>query len=323
MDRQQPLVVVRPKYSKKACVLYNIFDGKSCKAMLPDLPCKSFVGLSCGYLITIDKNMGFWLVNLMTRHELHFPSLPESMVPRESIVFPQAVSGIINFDIHAVLFQSTKLSRVFMVLFSRNYNFLLLCESGSGSWQKYFLPNTSAGISDVKILDSRFFVLTCDAHLGEFNPMADPFLKLYNINIPVQLRSHMYLQLVTSESKIYTILCYHLPPFYTEVQYLSFYELDYKMKSVKQIHDLGSKSLFLNRYNSAVVDTTEWGAGNCVCVLQSYWGECRFFHINGNELATVPIVWDSFHLYGDEQPYFWYFPSESWDISCVGDEFGT
>ncbi|KAL1827502.1 hypothetical protein ACET3Z_005914 [Daucus carota] len=75
MEHQQPLVVVRPKYSKKSCVLYNMFNMKSYKTMLPDLPCKKLLGLSCGYLITIDRNLGFWLVNLMTKHELRIPFL--------------------------------------------------------------------------------------------------------------------------------------------------------------------------------------------------------------------------------------------------------
>lgn len=318
MERQQPLVVVRPRYSKKACVLYNMFDGKSWKAMLPDLPCKNLVGLSCGYLITIDRNTGFWLVNLMTRHELHFPSLPESMGLRKSLVLPESVGGILDFKIRAVLFRSTQLSRVFLVLFSRNHKFILLSESGAIIWQEYLLPNISAGISDVKILDGKIFVLTRDALFGEFNPRAVPVLKLYKIKIPIQPDIYTCLDLVTSDSKLYMIVSQYLPNLRTSIQCPSFYEIDYKLESVQPIHDLGSKSLFLSRYNSAVVDTSGWGAGNCVCVLKSmYLNRCSFFHLNGNELATAPVIWD-----GYLKPYFWYFPGESWDISSVSDEFG-
>ena len=125
MERQQPLVVVRPKYSKKSCVLYNMFDLKSYKTMLPDLPCKKLMGLSCGYLITIDRNLGFWLVNLMTKHELRFPVLPGHM------------GRITCFEFSALLFQSTRLSETFMVLFSRTENYILLSKSGGSSWQRY------------------------------------------------------------------------------------------------------------------------------------------------------------------------------------------
>lgn len=302
MERQKPLVFARPKYSKKSCVLYNMFDGKTCKAMLKDLAW-NLVGLSCGYLIMNDRYRGFWLINLMTRHELHFPVLSER------------AWGMFDYQIRAVLFQSTQLSRVFLLLFSRNHNFLLLSESGPSSWQEYLFPNTNAGISDVNILKGKIFVLTCDGLFGEFNPKADPVLKLYHINIPAELSSQLCLQLVTSDDKLYMIIY----EYSIWVQYLSFYEVDHQMESVKQIHDFGSKSLFLSQFNSSVVDTTGWGAGNCVCVLHSYiFNRCSFFHLNGNKLATTPLYWN-----GRLKPYFWYFPGESCDISCVSDEFGT
>ncbi|XP_063943336.1 uncharacterized protein LOC108209860 isoform X1 [Daucus carota subsp. sativus] len=307
MERLQPLVLARPRYSKKACVLYNIFDRKSCKSMLPNMPRKSLWGLASGYLITYDRNMGFWLVNLMTRHEMHYPVLSESSY------------SIFDFTPRAVLLRLTRLSRIFMIIFSEKHNFLLMSESGSSSWQEYLFPNTSAGIADVKIWNGKIFVLTCDAHFGEFNPRADPVLKLYNRNIPIQLSSRSMLQLVTSDNKIYMVISHHPCPRVTMlVLYLSLYELDYSMESAKQINDLGSKSLFLSPYNSALVDTTGWGAGNCVCVLQNTMGKCSFSHLGGHWLETIPAVWDY-----NVRLYFWVFPGESWDISCVGDEFGT
>ncbi|KAL1827482.1 hypothetical protein ACET3Z_005894 [Daucus carota] len=257
MERLQPLVFARSRYAKKACVLYNIFDSQNCKSMLPSMPRKYLWGLSSGYLITYDKNMGFWLVNLMTRHEMHYPVLSESSY------------SFFDFTPRAVLLRLTRLSRIFMIIFSENHNFLLMSESGSSSWQEYLLPNTSAGIADVKILDGKIFVLTCDAHFGEFNLRADPVLKLYNCNIPIQLPSRSILQLVTSDNKIYMVISQYRPCVTLLVQYLFLFELDYSMESAKQIHDLGSKSLFLSVYNSALVDTTGWGAGNCVEKMKS------------------------------------------------------
>ena len=56
---------------------------------------------------------------------------------------------------------------------------------------------------------------------------------------------------------------------------------------------------------------------NCVCVLHlGSFNACSFFKLNGNLLGTIPVVWDS-----HSSPYFWYFPSETWSISCVSDEF--
>ncbi|KAK1357186.1 hypothetical protein POM88_050442 [Heracleum sosnowskyi] len=278
MRHQQPLVFVRPKCSKKSCVLYNMFDEKSFKTMVQDLPCKNLIGLSCGYLITIDRNLRFWLVNLMTKHELRFPALPEYM------------GRTCYLDLHALLFRSIQLSKTFLVLFSMKLNFLLLSESGSSSWQRYNLSNTSARISDVKLFDGKIFVLTCDALFGEFNPKADPVFKFYNINIPFQFPADMSVKMVASDNKLYAIKFHFIVD-----RYLSLFEIDHKkMDSVKQVHDLGAESLFLSRFSSAVVDTTGWGAG------------------------THPVVWDHY-----SKSYCWFFPSESWDISCVGDEFGT
>ncbi|KAK1357183.1 hypothetical protein POM88_050439 [Heracleum sosnowskyi] len=303
MKHQQPLVVVRPKYSKKSCVLYNMFDEKSYKTMLPDLPCKYLLGFSCGYLITFDRNLQLWLVHLMTKQELHFP------------VLPQYVAGICYKDLSALLFRSTRLSKTFMVLFSMKRNFLLLSESGASSWQKYILSNTSARISDVKIFDGKIFVLTCDALFGEFNPKADPVFKFFNISTPLQFRSNMSVKMVASADNLYAIV-HH----FTVDRYFSLFEIDHKkMDSVKQVHDLGEKSLFLSQFSSAVVDTTGWGAGNCVCVNHSeIANRCSFFNLNGNLLGSLPVVWDDDH----SKPYCWYFPSESWDVISVGEEFG-
>nr|XP_017233395.1 PREDICTED: uncharacterized protein LOC108207462 [Daucus carota subsp. sativus] len=306
MEHQQPLIVVRPKYSKKSCVLYNMFDMKSYKTMLPDLPCKKLMGLSCGYLITIDRNLGFWLVNLMTKHELRFPFLRDM--------------GDRNwFEFSARLFRSTRLSETFMVLFSRTKNYIWLSKCGSSSWQRYALFDTKARIADVKIFYGKIFVLTSDVRFGEFNPKAGSVPKFSKIRIPFQVSSNMYLKLVASDNKLYmTVLNSHLYP--ALERYLSLFEIDHEtMDRAKQIHDLGAKSLFLSSYSSAVVNTTGWGAGNCVCLLHfKDLNKCSFFNLNGNRLGTTPVVWDG-HLL----PYFWYFPSEIWSISCVSDEFGA
>ena len=250
MERQQPLVVVRPKYSKKSCVLYNMFDLKSYKTMLPDLPCKKLLGLSCGYLITTDGNSGFWLINLMTKHELRFPVLPGHM------------GRITCFEFSALLFQSTRLSETFMVLFSRTENYILLSKSGGSSWQRYVLSNTETRIADVKIFDGKIFILTSDLRFGEFNPKAGSVPKFSKINIPYQVLSDMDLKLVVSDNKLYMTV-FNCCPYPTLEGHLSLFEIDHEtMDRAKQIHDLGAKSLSLSWFSSAVVDSTGWGAGN-------------------------------------------------------------
>lgn len=203
-----------------------------------------------------------------------------------------------------------------MVFFFKTLNYLLFSESGASSWQIYFLPDASDRIADVKIFEGRIFVLTCDALIGEFSPRANPVLKLHKTKVPIALSLYSSLQLVTANNR----LCLSISCYCGCGKYLAFYELDHmKMECVKQIHDLGSKSLFMSRLNSAVVDTTGWGAGSCVCVLEEkFLNKWTLYQLNGNKLATAPVVWDAPRW----EPYFWYFPDESCDISCVGDEFG-
>lgn len=113
MERQKPLVVVKSKHATKSCFLYNVFEGEKYKALLPNLRGNLFVGLSCGYVITLDKNSGFWLINLMTRHELRFPLLPEDKM------------HIVDTDFCSLLIKSTRFSRFCMLAYSSLQNFLL------------------------------------------------------------------------------------------------------------------------------------------------------------------------------------------------------
>ncbi|CAH1416144.1 unnamed protein product [Lactuca virosa] len=52
------------------------FDGRKFKTILPRLVGRDFVGLSCGYLAFYGyATHDFWLVNPITRHQLHFPDV--------------------------------------------------------------------------------------------------------------------------------------------------------------------------------------------------------------------------------------------------------
>ncbi|KAL7604091.1 hypothetical protein Lser_V15G16129 [Lactuca serriola] len=60
---------------KKDCYLED-FEGRRFKTILPHAAGRICFGISCGYLILFrrkTKNKDFWLVNPITRHELHFP----------------------------------------------------------------------------------------------------------------------------------------------------------------------------------------------------------------------------------------------------------
>ncbi|KAK9272143.1 hypothetical protein L1049_002514 [Liquidambar formosana] len=80
MASQPPLVVIISTHAKRSCFFYNIFDGRTHKALLPYFAGRSCFGFSCGYLIMQDKNCSneLWVVNPLTRDE-HLLLLPTSL----------------------------------------------------------------------------------------------------------------------------------------------------------------------------------------------------------------------------------------------------
>ncbi|KAL7594446.1 hypothetical protein Lser_V15G27996 [Lactuca serriola] len=52
-------------------------QGRKMKTIVPHSAKRSCIGVTCGYLILSGvETKDFWLVNLITRHELHFPDVP-------------------------------------------------------------------------------------------------------------------------------------------------------------------------------------------------------------------------------------------------------
>lgn len=53
-------------------------QGRKMKTIVPHSAKRSCIGVTCGYLILSGvETKDFWLVNLITRHELHFPDVPD------------------------------------------------------------------------------------------------------------------------------------------------------------------------------------------------------------------------------------------------------
>jgi len=62
--------------NEKECELMD-FEGRKFKTMIPHSVGRECVGVTCGYLVLFGKETNdFWLVNPITRHQLHFPDFP-------------------------------------------------------------------------------------------------------------------------------------------------------------------------------------------------------------------------------------------------------
>ncbi|KAL7594161.1 uncharacterized protein LOC111912854 [Lactuca sativa] len=80
----------------KTCFLED-FERRRFKTILPNSAVAACVGLTCGYLIFfVKKTHSFWLVNPITRKELHFPNFPSDYNPgigRVILVFSPSIYG--------------------------------------------------------------------------------------------------------------------------------------------------------------------------------------------------------------------------------------
>ena len=103
MASQPPLVVFLSMHAQRACYFYSIFDQRSYKATLPNLIGKSCFGLTCGYLVMVDKkketHSQIWLLNPFTRPERCFPSPP---YPYCSVVLASLALPLQDFVIIAI-----------------------------------------------------------------------------------------------------------------------------------------------------------------------------------------------------------------------------
>ncbi|KAK1369988.1 hypothetical protein POM88_036080 [Heracleum sosnowskyi] len=312
MERQKPLVVVKSKHAKKSCFLYNVFQGEKYKALLPNLRGNVFVGISCGYVVTLDRNSGFWLINLMTRHQLRFPLLPEDKM------------YIVDTDFYSLLVKSTRRSRFFMFAFSSFSNYVLLSQDGGKRWKVFTLPHITMGIADLKVFEKKIYVLSFRAqYICVMDPSSGE-VKPFKTNIRIE-RHCVSTQLVILHNQ----LCMRTVSWLNsnrDYEKNLLYRLDMTKMVWVQKEEMGKYSLFADHWNATAVDASDWGSSNCICSIGSSWNSLLRFRSLANiwslsllghdkSLAKVPIVWNAC----DQLiPYFWYFPGQSYNtVDCV------
>nr|KAJ0211551.1 hypothetical protein LSAT_V11C400174140 [Lactuca sativa] len=99
------------------------FDGRNFKTILPRLFGVDFVGLSCGYLAFYGKETHeFWLVNPITRHQLHFPHVPFD------------VDGIVYGRVRLILMFSPSIPGWVLVVENQLCDEIWSSIAGKGAW---------------------------------------------------------------------------------------------------------------------------------------------------------------------------------------------
>ncbi|KAL7605435.1 hypothetical protein Lser_V15G16140 [Lactuca serriola] len=87
------------EYKREGYCYLEDFERRKFKTMIPHSAGRRCIGLTCGYLILFGmETKDFWLVNPITRHQLHFPSTPFYPPPypyhlRAALVFSASISG--------------------------------------------------------------------------------------------------------------------------------------------------------------------------------------------------------------------------------------
>ncbi|CAH1448989.1 unnamed protein product [Lactuca virosa] len=160
MVSKPPLKIrIKPHANNQDCYIYlkEDFEEPMFKTILPHSAGRICFGLTCGYLILFSREThGFWLVNPITRHQLHFPDFPlrVSALPTKQKGM-RAIMGILVF--------SPSISGwVFVVLSSKLW--LSFYIAGKPGWNHV---SSSLPIVDVHVFKGKIYTLHSDCSLGE------------------------------------------------------------------------------------------------------------------------------------------------------------
>ncbi|CAH1416122.1 unnamed protein product [Lactuca virosa] len=222
-----------PSYEKEEwyCCLED-FEGRKFKTILPHAAGRICVGITCGYLILFgEETKDFWLVNLITRHQLHFPCFP--FIVRTDLA---TIRGIIVF--------SPSLSGWVFVVFRRFSRQIWFSIAGTPAWNH--ISSTFLAI-DLHAFKGKIYTVNIRCRLCEMRLNPEPKLTLLQKkNIPQP--SFLFPEFVRSGENLY-VMDRGLKDSYT------LHELDFEeMKWVSSEKTLEECAFFVNgfKYPAAI-----------------------------------------------------------------------
>ncbi|XP_023758545.1 uncharacterized protein LOC111906995 isoform X1 [Lactuca sativa] len=222
-----------PSYKKKECYCFlEDFEGRKFKTMIPNSSGRTCIGLTCGYLILLgEETKDLWLVNPITRHQLHFPC-----VPFNAPLFPNGVKAIL-------VFSRTINGWVFVVL-NQSQREICFSISGKAAWNH---------VSTSYILDLHAFkgkIYTIDVYGVVCEMVLTPNPKLTLLKIKDMLKPQfLYPGFVSWDEKLYVMDIFL--EYSNMVQLLDLDEMKWVTQKERAIGEL---AFFLSvwRYDAAI-----------------------------------------------------------------------
>ncbi|CAH1412907.1 unnamed protein product [Lactuca virosa] len=190
------------------------FEGRKFKTIVPHSAERTCIGVTCGYLILFGvKPRDFWLVNPITRHELHFPNVPFNY-------------SYVCKICRAILVFSPSLSKWVFVFLIKSYGKIWFSIADKREWTH--VSNISY-ICDLYAFKGKVYTLHdhySDYSISELRLYPTPKLTLLE-SIDFQNPFFQRPLFVSSGENLYVM------DLYVGYQYKIYYELDFdKMKCV-------------------------------------------------------------------------------------------
>ncbi|CAH1449763.1 unnamed protein product [Lactuca virosa] len=255
------------------------FERRRFKTFIPHSAGRICFGLTSGYLILGGREtQDFWLVNPITRHELHFPG------------FPIYVHALEQLSIKDILFFSPSTSGWVFVVLHRNISFSI---AGKRGWNHV---SSTIPILDLHALKGKIYILhtdfsVCELRLDPNSNHKWPLLETKNF--PKSDLS--YPQLISSGENIYLMSLFSQP--------YKVFELDFgEMKWVSPKKTIEEYAFFLSEKKSSAAIKPESWVGP-----QTHYKSYDYF------LHTNKIRQRMFYY----QKWMWYFPCDCLNVNIL------
>ncbi|KAL7591906.1 hypothetical protein Lser_V15G34944 [Lactuca serriola] len=157
-------ITYRPYEKKEWYLELEESEGRKFKTFIPHSDGgRTFFGSTRGYLVFfVWKTRDFWLVNPITRHELHFPDHP-------LIVYfsrPTGLKAILVFSP-----SDTVVSEWVLVVSKRFCDSIWFSVAGSRSWTEVNVPSITSAIYDLHFFKEKIYVLfSCSLYVLQLYP---------------------------------------------------------------------------------------------------------------------------------------------------------